>query len=1802
MSTLEGDERNMTDEETEAIQQSVAVLTMDDNQEQSSDDDESGNKDESSGEDGSGGKVGSREERLSSGEDEDEKSDDDKENEGVNKQQDVIPHEQKKEREEIIAGIEVLPDKWAIRNKEMDQTMWDMQMVSLGCQLAATSKRPDKIDYMWLTIAKIASAEKCTLDEVMDKFKKIHGNDVNEKRGQQETINGEIVRGTYNVEFYWFLKEMERYRTPFYGESFTNNNTDLPKVFVFAKAETVQKKLKHFINYLATYEFDRKKAFANIKEDRKKYKFWAAFRDLEEKSQEKTVDAGVTNKGANEATKTKQGPGVLPSSAKGASSTSQEAGHDSTPGPTPANADATEQDDLSKIIGNFKEGVMMTPEEMTEVYWSPDGPIERLKRMVKKGRKKIDIQLECTEDDVPEDSLITDEDAGIQKFEVESDDGTRKATYFLMKGSDVFSKRFLSAMVQNYKSNAKVCNSREIKRPANTRVIRISTCNERSVFSYAGGDSKSLVFLEADKFTEVEKNIKKFMDRFWNSRRNDAMKKWIDEKAKKGIKKWCLRQDTTLLQAAFGNILTMLFGKHSDRGPELSHVSPSLKEEVWKFINHVSTMEVFTFSCVTEKTDDSIITSEKGACKLDIYTSKLQATIPMVCGLTHAQLANSQSITHHHPKVVDRSVEDPADRCLVSARNSPDLSIAAVRNAMLEQLERNYPGGLKAFANTIKAHTHRRGEDPPPVEEQFKQQPWYSKARSDYQNAKKGETKNDDCIEKTTTKWPAHKYNFKDRGQFETDPRPGPTNFMRVGQDVLEVTLHESARVTAQLEGRNIAHNFTYQKEESTVCLADKLSTVGEVCDEDKIRDIDTRYNIKCFKGNHPVSNKEHIGFAAGCRLLNYYKNDFCRIGKIQDEITHWKNKKGMTAIDITGVLNQYKERDLQECEDSTQRGGIVDMYKNYVDRIQKLLEHYDGKPTGVILLGQKDRNGNLNLFWSGGSGGSEEVGGTTSGAAFQMSEQRNRASVELSSPQRMGQGNNKILHELFSAGAVCELWSRDYTVYKDSENLRDLHKKQLTAGVTSSRIRRELGELNGMFCMGVFATENVVYGRHPEDYVRDIELSSWANSSSFRFYWRPAHGILQLEYQMQSLGIIDRKPKVVVKEDKNGIQEAITRDDKQNKNFDNDPRRLVSRWIKWEIEESRQDEEGEGNFEGLDTEGPTDNTDEVENNNDNGEDDPGSEDDMDATGDVQEEDSNQKEDVSEEDSEKVRMAEDRVRKLEQGVSCEDVLLDICNCAVASAARFERRHIVDGTADVLLGGVFARIGWVAANVPVMSSIRTYNATTLTFISSFHLKKDYNFQTIKVANGGGKKLLKEALFQAVVNRTSGVPAIFQRYAYYEGRKHLLEEKWETAKCYIPGPGLDDVEEFEEFLLGGKYNYGDIRSAQFNLDGFPPKMMSHDVRHYTKFLKDFRDLHLQKLVDMFYRQEKRGLEEAEEFTMLLRNCMDSAASHSTIAMGGWKTLNFCASQIMLDMREVFSDFYDPAHFVQFATGAKFGLTMIPFNKKQIADTNWKRNGKKLSWMNSVDHRKGRVFAERMKRYLHREANPAQWRLCGLKEVDNEACVALTGRQLHYGDFADHITCEAGKHFSRVSRSRLHNKPDPMSNFEHAIFNKECKNPDEMWPDPVRETFQSIVQFAETNEGMGCLRVPVEIAVSNEKEWETYSRQYDAIGETYYNRRVQQFATGATRSVRTIAARFGGGETDNKRKKSVAVDTPEPRPKQRQNTQSTPVHRMRMRPTKLDRSHNYGGGGDDDGSADDYNEDEGSSSTEDYMEEGK
>ena len=95
-------------------------------------------------------------------------------------------------------------------------------------------------------------------------------------------------------------------------------------------------------------------------------------------------------------------------------------------------------------------------------------------------------------------------------------------------------------------------------------------------------------------------------------------------------------------------------------------------------------------------------------------------------------------------------------------------------------------------------------------------------------------------------------------------------------------------------------------------------------------------------------------------------------------------------------------------------------------------------------------------------------------------------------------------------------------------------------------------------------------------------------------------------------------------------------------------------------------------------------------------------------------------------------------------------------------------------------------------------------------------------------------------------------------------------------------------------------------------------------------------------------------AEKFGTEMKKALLVAATHTMSAPGGWKTVDFCLSQILMDVVEVLEDFYDPNHFTQFATGAIGGHRMFKCTADQLEKENVDQK-----WINSNDHKVGRVF---------------------------------------------------------------------------------------------------------------------------------------------------------------------------------------------------------------------------------------------------
>ena len=111
--------------------------------------------------------------------------------------------------------------------------------------------------------------------------------------------------------------------------------------------------------------------------------------------------------------------------------------------------------------------------------------------------------------------------------------------------------------------------------------------------------------------------------------------------------------------------------------------------------------------------------------------------------------------------------------------------------------------------------------------------------------------------------WQPHKYSPEDeeRKSIEVEmERPAPTNSIRVRGDVTHLTLHELIRITAQLNGFNLRHNFKNGKgDDKQVSLIDTISMIGTVMPKQAISSIESQHEIAAWKTGHPVYNKDNV-------------------------------------------------------------------------------------------------------------------------------------------------------------------------------------------------------------------------------------------------------------------------------------------------------------------------------------------------------------------------------------------------------------------------------------------------------------------------------------------------------------------------------------------------------------------------------------------------------------------------------------------------------------------------------------------------------------------------------------------------------------------------------------------------------------------------------------------------------------------------------------------------------------------------------------------------------------------------------
>ena len=211
----------------------------------------------------------------------------------------------------------------------------------------------------------------------------------------------------------------------------------------------------------------------------------------------------------------------------------------------------------------------------------------------------------------------------------------------------------------------------------------------------------------------------------------------------------------------------------------------------------------------------------------------------------------------------------------------------------------------------------------------------------------------------------------------------------------------------------------------------------------------------------------------------------------------------------------------------------------------------------------------------------------------------------------------------------------------------------------------------------------------------------------------------------------------------------------------------------------------------------------------------------------------------------------------------------------------------------------------------------------------------------------------------------------------------------------------------------------------------------------------------------------------------------ASHSRRAMNGWKNRGFSVSVMMLDLVEVFSDFYDPKDFVQFGTGADRGLKMMKYTKGEF---------RKHKHPSSYNHTRGSILEYRIKEYLL--ANPTMCKFLGCRvrkekgcqEEKEEIIINLTGRPLHYGDFADQFTCKNNIIFQWTSASRLHNDGSTCYAHEFPIKTDKNHSLEEMWPKEIINAMKTVLDELKKR-GKEIPEIGPSFRVDNEEEWKQY-----------------------------------------------------------------------------------------------------------------
>ena len=576
--------------------------------------------------------------------------------------------------------------------------------------------------------------------------------------------------------------------------------------------------------------------------------------------------------------------------------------------------------------------------------------------------------------------------------------------------------------------------------------------------------------------------------------------------------------------------------------------------------------------------------------------------------------------------------------------------------------------------------------------------------------------------------------------------------------------------------------------------------------------------------------------------------------------------------------------------------------------------------------------------------------------------------------------------------------------------------------------------------------------------YVIDEMLTSWSKRNGFWFHFVPADVRLQIMTQLHIMKLITLQP-LIIREEGLIIREAVDKVTIKERTFGRDELATITRWVRRQASdtgEGGQLQDGSGEHDAVDT-----STEEVI---------------ADIAGRKQWQKRKQGDVVEDEpdmDSEEASKPTEREkarRKPWGGGKIEDgeFISNAIRRSIASAARFFRMNIrfkedAESVAQLACKEL-DMVGWVHGTVPICSPMRTYNPTPMTFITHFHRDSD-GYTRVPSTE---RDRFKQALFNVVNNRTSGRPAVAIRFARYCGKRY----------SYFPDPTENGIEQYSRFLTEGGYKYSDIKSSQFDLSGFPPSVDSDDINQYVEFLRIFAEEHLDRLVDMYYRfgGDGKHMVSAKEFSDELSNSISVAAAHSRRTRKGWAKRKFAVSQMMLDLVEVFSDFYAPEEFVNFAKGAEDGLKMFRYNQGERTD-NKNRD---------ADHTRGMIIYKRLLQYL--KDRPKLCGFFGCEVRGDKVVIILSERPLHYGDLADHFPCKCYLDYQNTSSARLHNYPRLSVAHEYPVRDDDGDDPRKMWPQPVNDIMAYILDYSTKHKDL-VPSMSKNFSVDNEESWRDY-----------------------------------------------------------------------------------------------------------------